>query len=82
MLGHVALALIPGFGGVAVGLAPDRAGQRRGQGQRDLAGRLALRATTTSVATPGFSLFYMGINIGALVGPLLTGLLQDTKGFH
>ena len=24
----------------------------------------------------GFSLFYMGINLGAFVGPLLTGLLQ------
>ena len=31
---------------------------------------------TTPAATPGFSLFYMGINLGALLGPLLTGLLQ------
>ena len=30
----------------------------------------------------GFSLFYMGINIGALLGPLLTGLLQKNAGFH
>ena len=30
----------------------------------------------------GFSLFYMGINIGAFVGPLLTGWLQENKGFH
>ena len=30
----------------------------------------------------GFSLFYMGINIGALIGPLLTGLLQKEVGFH
>ena len=30
----------------------------------------------------GFSLFYMGINIGALIGPLLTGLLQKDWGFH
>ncbi|GAA1029319.1 hypothetical protein GCM10009557_17430 [Virgisporangium ochraceum] len=30
----------------------------------------------------GFSLFYMGINIGALAGPLLTGLLQQNVGFH
>ena len=30
----------------------------------------------------GFSIFYMGINLGALVGPLLTGLLQTTVGFH
>ncbi|MGH3429209.1 MAG: peptide MFS transporter, partial [Mycobacteriales bacterium] len=30
----------------------------------------------------GFSLFYMGINIGALTGPLLTGLTRTTLGFH
>jgi proton-dependent oligopeptide transporter, POT family len=30
----------------------------------------------------GFSLFYLGINLGALVGPLLTGLAQSAVGFH
>ena len=30
----------------------------------------------------GFSLFYMGINLGAFFGPLLTGLLQENQGFH
>jgi POT family proton-dependent oligopeptide transporter len=30
----------------------------------------------------GFSLFYLGINLGAFVGPLLTGLLQRDVGFH
>jgi POT family proton-dependent oligopeptide transporter len=30
----------------------------------------------------GFALFYLGINLGALVGPLLTGLLQKNAGFH
>ncbi len=30
----------------------------------------------------GFSIFYMGINIGALIGPLLTGVLQKEWGFH
>src|SRR6185312_14025306 len=30
----------------------------------------------------GFSIFYMGVNIGALFGPLLTGLTRDTLGFH
>ena len=42
MLGHVALAVIPDLAGVGVGLLPGRARQRRRQGQRDLAGRLAL----------------------------------------
>jgi POT family proton-dependent oligopeptide transporter len=30
----------------------------------------------------GFSLFYLGINLGAFLGPILTGLLQSTIGFH
>ncbi|WP_296601561.1 oligopeptide:H+ symporter, partial [Nocardioides sp.] len=30
----------------------------------------------------GFSLFYMGINLGAFAGPLLTGVLQKNWGFH
>src|SRR5690606_37566947 len=30
----------------------------------------------------GFSLFYLGINLGAFLGPLLTGLMQSTLGFH
>ena len=30
----------------------------------------------------GFSIFYMGINIGALVAPLITGLLGEKVGWH
>jgi POT family proton-dependent oligopeptide transporter len=30
----------------------------------------------------GFSLFYLGVNLGAFVGPLLTGLAQQRLGFH
>jgi POT family proton-dependent oligopeptide transporter len=30
----------------------------------------------------GFSLYYLGINLGAFVGPLATGFLQTTYGFH
>ena len=30
----------------------------------------------------GFSLYYLGINLGAFLGPILTGLLQSTVGFH
>ena len=30
----------------------------------------------------GFSLFYMGINVGALLAPLITGLLQVQMGWH
>ncbi|GHC25991.1 MFS transporter [Kushneria pakistanensis] len=30
----------------------------------------------------GFSIFYMGINLGAVIAPLITGLAMDTGGWH
>lgn len=81
MCGHIALALLPGFLGVGVGLVLVAVGSG------------GLKANATSVVgtlygaddprrDAGFSLFYLGINLGAFLGPLLTGLLQSTLGFH
>ncbi len=81
MLGHIALSLLPGLVGVGVGLVLIALGSG------------GVKANATSLVgslydehdprrDAGFSLFYMGINIGALVGPLLTGLLQTEAGFH
>jgi proton-dependent oligopeptide transporter, POT family len=81
MLGHIALALLPGLTGVGVGLVLIALGSG------------GVKANATSLVgslydehdarrDAGFSLFYMGINIGAFIGPLLTGLLQDNIGFH
>ena len=81
MAGHIALALLPGFLGVGVGLVLVAIGSG------------GLKATATSVVgtlyapddtrrDAGFSLFYLGINLGAFAGPLLTGLLQSSLGFH
>lgn len=81
MCGHIALALLPGFWGVGVGLVLVAIGSG------------GLKATATSVVgtlysaddprrDAGFALFYLGINLGAFAGPLLTGLLQSTLGFH
>ncbi len=81
MLGHVALALIPGVPGVMAGLILIAIGSG------------GLKASATSVVgtlyapedprrDAGFSLFYLGINLGAFFGPILTGLLQSTLGFH
>ncbi|MFA5710469.1 peptide MFS transporter, partial [Mycolicibacterium sp.] len=33
-------------------------------------------------ADGGFTLFYLGINLGAFAGPLITGVLQTRVGFH
>ncbi|MFG1905788.1 peptide MFS transporter [Kribbella sp. NPDC048928] len=81
MCGHIALGLLPGIGGVAVGLVLIGFGSG------------GVKANATSLVGTlygehderrdgGFSLFYLGINLGALVGPLLTGLLQKNVGFH
>jgi POT family proton-dependent oligopeptide transporter len=81
MCGHVALALIPGLTGVGVGLVLIAVGSG------------GLKANATSLVgdlydehderrDAGFSIFYMGINLGALIGPLLTGWVQTNMGFH
>ncbi|MEJ2859979.1 peptide MFS transporter [Actinomycetospora flava] len=81
MAGHLALAVLPGVLGVAVGLVLVALGS----------GGVKTSATTVvgslydrndPRADAGFSIFYMGVNIGALVGPLLTGLTQELAGFH
>ncbi len=81
MLGHIALALLPGVTGVGVGLVLIALGSG------------GLKATATTIVgglyakddprrDAGFSLYYLGVNLGAFFGPLLTGLLQSTLGFH
>jgi POT family proton-dependent oligopeptide transporter len=81
MFGHISLALLPGLAGVGVGLVLIALGSG------------ALKANASSLlgtlyekgdprADGGFTLFYLGINLGAFVGPLITGLLQTGLGFH
>ena len=81
MAGHVSLALVPGAAGLASGLVLIAVGSG------------GLKATITNLVgalyeprdprrDAGFSIFYMGINIGGLLGPLLTGLVQVRYGFH
>ncbi|HEY0454677.1 peptide MFS transporter [Actinophytocola sp.] len=81
MLGHVSLALLPGFVGIGVGLGAVALGSG------------GLKANATSLVgglydekderrDAGFSIFYLGINLGAFLGPLLTGLAQQELGFH
>jgi proton-dependent oligopeptide transporter, POT family len=81
MCGHIALAILPGLVGVAVGLVLVALGSG------------ALKANASSLlgtlyekgdarCDGGFTLFYLGINLGAFIGPLITGLLQTRIGFH
>jgi POT family proton-dependent oligopeptide transporter len=81
MLGHVALSALPGYAGVIAGLLMVGIGSG---GLKANATALVgtLYAEGDERRDAGFSIFYMGINLGALFGPLLTGLLQQEAGFH
>ena len=81
MAGHAVLAVVPGLTGVAAGLVLVALGSG------------ALKANASSLlgtlydkddprADGGFTLFYLGVNLGAFIGPLVTGLLQTRVGFH
>lgn len=81
MAGHIALAVIPDLAGVAVGLGLVALGSGGVKANAtSLVG--SLYAEDDDRRDAGFSLFYMGINLGAFAGPLLTGLLQESQGFH
>jgi POT family proton-dependent oligopeptide transporter len=81
MLGHIALAVLHGLVGVGVGLVCVALGSGALK-----ANASSLLGTLYEKGDPrcdgGFTLFYLGINIGAFVGPLITGLLQSELGFH
>jgi POT family proton-dependent oligopeptide transporter len=81
MAGHVGLALLPGAAGLALGLVLVAVGSG---GLKANATALvgSLYAERDPRRDAGFSIFYMGVNIGGLFGPLLTGLLQEKAGFH
>lgn len=81
MVGHLALALLPGVAGLGIGLVCIALGSG------------SLKTTTSTVVgdlytkedvrrDAAFSIYYMGVNLGALIGPLLTSWLWGVKGFH
>ena len=81
MAGHIALALIPGLAGVGIGLVLVALGSGALKSNASaLLGTLYPKGDAR--VDGGFTLFYLGINLGGFVGPLLTGLLQEEWGFH
>ena len=81
MAGHIALALLPGGVGLAVGLVLVAFGS--GGVKANASTILAsLYGEGDDRRDAGFSIFYLGVNIGAFTGPLLTGVLQRAAGFH
>jgi POT family proton-dependent oligopeptide transporter len=81
MCGHIALAIVPGLAGVAAGLVLVALGS--GALKANASSLLGtLYETGDARCDGGFTLFYLGINLGAFIGPLITGLLQTHAGFH
>ncbi|MBM7825160.1 POT family proton-dependent oligopeptide transporter [Arcanobacterium pluranimalium] len=81
MLGHISLAVVPGVTGLAIGLTCIAVGSGGVKTNAQVVlGQLYERTDPRRDA--GFSIFYMGVNIGALFGPLLTGWMWGIKGFH
>ncbi|PQZ90219.1 MFS transporter [Arthrobacter sp. MYb227] len=81
MAGHLGLALIPGFVGLAIGLILVAIGSGGLKANATaLVGSLYSKEDTRRDA--GFSIFYMGVNIGGFLGPILTGFLHKSWGFH
>ncbi|MEV4150445.1 peptide MFS transporter [Amycolatopsis sp. NPDC049691] len=81
MIGHISLALLPGLAGIGVGLVCVAVGSG---GLKSNATAIVgtLYAEGDERRDAGFTIFYMGVNLGGFVGPLLTGLAQTEVGFH
>lgn len=81
MAGHLALAVLPGAAGVIAGLVLVAIGSG---GLKTNASVLvgSLYDRTDPRRDGGFTIFYIGVNIGAFFGPMLTGILRESYGFH
>lgn len=83
MLGHIALALVPGVPGLLCGLVLIAFGSGGVKASASaMVGALYESEATRPLRDAGFSIFYIAINIGALLGPLLVGVLYQRFGFH
>lgn len=81
MLGHLALAVLPGLAGVGSGLVLVALGS--GALKANASSLLGTLYEPNDVRVDGgFTLFYLGINLGGFLGPVATGLLETSAGFH
>ncbi|MCD1286057.1 MULTISPECIES: oligopeptide:H+ symporter [unclassified Brevibacterium] len=81
MSGHISLAAIPGLPGLLTGLALITIGTGAlTPNTHAMVGRLYKEQLPRRDS--GYAIFYTGILIGALFGPLATGYLQVELGFH
>lgn len=82
MVGHISLALVPGTTGLFIGLAAIAIGTGLLKTNVSALVGTLYGGRSRVDRDAGFSYFYMGVNTGAVLGPLLTGFAQVTWGFH
>lgn len=83
MMGHILLAIIPGLQGLILGLVFIAIGSGGVKAPvSSMVGSLYENDEYRHLRDAGFSLFYVSINIGGFLGPLLVGYLQNRVGFH
>ncbi|WJZ02552.1 peptide MFS transporter [Corynebacterium freiburgense] len=82
VVGHLALSLIPGGWGAAIGLCLIAIGSGFLKTAAITVLGEAFAPDAEAQRDAAFQVFYMGINIGALLGPILTGWLSQVYGFH
>ncbi|MDH2272796.1 peptide MFS transporter [Moraxella porci] len=83
MIGHILLAIVPGLQGLILGLVFVALGSGGVKAPVSaMVGSLYENDKYRSLRDAGFSIFYIAINIGGLLGPLLVGYLQSRVGFH
>lgn len=80
--GHVVLAVVPGLTGVGLGLGLVAVGTGGLKTNITTMVGILYANRTVEERDAGFSYFYMGINLGAVLGPLTTGIAQSEWGFH
>ncbi len=80
--GHIALAIVPGLTGLALGLTLIALGTGALKTNITSIVGILLKDRDRKNRDSGFSYFSMSINLGSIVGPLLTGLTQSRIGFH
>ena len=83
MLGHIALALVSGVTGLICGLVLIALGSGGVKASSSsMVGSLYEDDALRPLRDAGFTIFYFGINVGGFFGPIITGWLQTTRGFH
>ena len=81
LCGHLVLSLSPGLSGAVVGMVLIALGS--GCTKPTTATIVGTLYSADSIQrVSGFTIFYLGINVGALTGGLATAFLNDMFGFH